>query len=392
MMAAPPVRLLVDHDDHCQVLVTDALGAVSPVLKAVAEGWSPGDDDTVLNMRGRVVLCTPPAPIVELFLAFLVREDEVAPLALLPHTAPLIEVADFLAVDIDEQFKKERWIGPRTTASAMYARTQLARRAKCLFFVKNLLNAWFDYFSCTPQICFVTKRAVPHHHFKNELDASVDGKPFMNVLDAPNNHVPVVVAGRLPPSSATLSSEEGAGNLQREWMNDIYQLCADDEGRDLLVRSISCHPLKVRALVISWPSRPNASSTTSKSSAQPPFSFPPSPGSTTASEGIATATATVGAVLTSRCHDVPTKGTLAPTAADGSAIAPPEVKAIRAQLARPAQRGLLALRSTRLMCVAWACACSTPPRYVRACLNILVLWHDGRPSVEEGFESLTFAL
>ena len=247
-MAAPPVRLLVDHDDHCQVLVTDALGAVSPVLKAVAEGWSPGDDDTVLNMRGRVVLCTPPAPIVELFLAFLVREDEVAPLALLPHTAPLIEVADFLAVDIDEQFKKERWIGPRTTASAMYARTQLARRAKCLFFVKNLLNAWFDYFSCTPQICFVTKRAVPHHHFKNELDASVDGKPFMNVLDAPNNHVPVVVAGRLPPSSATLSSEEGAGNLQREWMNDIYQLCADDEGRDLLVRSISCHPLKVRAL------------------------------------------------------------------------------------------------------------------------------------------------
>ena len=155
---------------------------------------------------------------------------------------PLLEVADFLGVDTGNQLNVEKWIGARTTATAMYARTQLARRAKCHFFVTKVINAWFEYFPCATEICFVCKRAFPHHHFKNELDASVDGKPFMNVLDAPNNHVPVVVAGRLPPSSATLSSEEGAGNLQREWMNDIYQLCADDEGRDLLVRSISCHP------------------------------------------------------------------------------------------------------------------------------------------------------
>ena len=202
---------------------------------------------------GRVGLPTPPTPIIALFLAFLSRDDEVAPPGLLPHTAtpPLLEVADFLGVDTDNQFRLERWIGERTGRLAMEARIQLARRASCLFFVKKLIGAWFEYLSNYTQICFVVKRAVPHNHSKNELNHIVDGDPFMHVLDAPYAHTPVVVGGRLPPSSGFTSgqaSEEGAGTLQRKWMNDLYQLCADDVGRDLLVRNISNHGLYVRAL------------------------------------------------------------------------------------------------------------------------------------------------
>ena len=249
-MATQPVRvrLRVGRDAFCAVEITAALGAVSPVLKTIKENHEVGDDETVVDLRARLGHRTPPSAILGQFMDFLSRVDGVAPLALLPHTTALIEVADFLGIDADIQFKVPRWIGARTTSTAMYARVQLARRDRCLFFVAKVINAWFEYFRCADEICFACKRAVPQSHFKNSLNDITDGEPFVYVLDAPNAHVPVVVIGRLPPSSAPLSSEEGAGNLQREWMNDLYQLCADDEGRDLLVRTISRHPLRVRAL------------------------------------------------------------------------------------------------------------------------------------------------
>ena len=188
MMATPRVRLRIGRDDYCRIDVNDTLSAVSPVLKAVVEEEDDDDDEPVVDLRARIGLRTPPSRIVALFMDFLSRGDEVAPLALLPHTAPLLEVADFLGVDTGNQLNVEKWIGARTTAAALYARTHLARRAKCHFFVTKMMIAWFEYFSCATEICFVSKRAVPHHHFKNELNHLVDGEPFMHVLNAPYNH------------------------------------------------------------------------------------------------------------------------------------------------------------------------------------------------------------
>ena len=133
----------------------------------------------------------------------------------------------------------------------MEAQMQLARHAKCLFFVKKVIKAWFEYFATANQICFVLKRYSPKYNYKNELDPNVDGGPFVYGLDGPYADCPVVACGRLPPSSGFLSgraSEEGAGDLQRRWMNDLYLLCADDEGRDLLRRTIPNLTLFVRAL------------------------------------------------------------------------------------------------------------------------------------------------
>ena len=134
----------------------------------------------------------------------------------------------------------------------MEAQMQLARHAKCLFFVKKVIKAWFEYFATASQICFVLKRCSPHPYSKNEPNPSVDGDPFVYGLDEPYACTAVVACGRLPPSSGFLSGkapEEGAaGDLQRSWMNDLYLLCADDEGRDLLRRTIPNQTLYVRAL------------------------------------------------------------------------------------------------------------------------------------------------
>ena len=128
---------------------------------------------------------------------------------------------------------------------------QLARHAKCFFFVKKVIKARFEYFETASQICFVLKRYSPVYHHRNEIHPLVDGDPFVYGLDEPYARIPVVACGRLPPSPGFFSeraSEEGAGDLQRRWMNDLYLLCADDEGCDLLHRTVSNHTLFVRAL------------------------------------------------------------------------------------------------------------------------------------------------
>ena len=250
-LATPFVRIVTHLSESCRIRVTEKLSAASTVLKAITEDQTGGDNETDVDLTGRVGLPTPPTAIVVLFLAFLAGDEPVAPPGLLPHTLVLLELAEFLGIDTDIHFTTTRWIGDRDDRLAMRAQMQLTRRAKCLFIVKKVIKAWFGHFTSTSQVCFVTKRAYPNPYNADELCRGVDGDPYMYGLDAPNNWVPVVVLGRLPPYSSTATgqaSEEGAGDLQRQWMNDLYLLCADDEGRDLLGRAISNHGLYVRAL------------------------------------------------------------------------------------------------------------------------------------------------
>ena len=48
----PRVRLLLRRGDYCVVQITEALSVVSPVLKAVTEEWSAGDEETYFDMGG----------------------------------------------------------------------------------------------------------------------------------------------------------------------------------------------------------------------------------------------------------------------------------------------------------------------------------------------------
>ena len=70
-LATPFVRLLTRRDECCVVRVTETLSEASAVLKAVTEDWTEGDNETDVDLRGRVGAPTPPTPIIALFLAFL---------------------------------------------------------------------------------------------------------------------------------------------------------------------------------------------------------------------------------------------------------------------------------------------------------------------------------
>ena len=148
-LATPFVRIFTHPSESCRIRVTEKLSAASSVLKAVTEDRKAGDNETDVDLAGRVGLPTPPTAIAVLFLAFLAGGESVAPPGLLPHTLVLLELADFLGIDTDNQFTTTRWIGDRTDRLAMEAQMQLARRARCPFIAKKVIKAWFGYFAVT---------------------------------------------------------------------------------------------------------------------------------------------------------------------------------------------------------------------------------------------------